>query len=426
MILFIFGLWAMPVFAEEETATTTPETIPQVETTTTTLVTDDLITNDSPSTTANLNLRYQNSLIFSNQVVIPTSTLIIDSAGAEHFTTSTNVLTTLLAADATSTDFRVSDLQYYDAYQSFYVNCIETTATTTLLCANWNYVVSNTYPSVGMDKYPLTGDENIYVYFDNPWKITASTSTFPVNTTTTLQTWRYNYDNLENEWTADANDSVDISITNPNPTGWWDNTITVATTTTNDAGVADYLFSTTGTFYAKITSPDWTKWSNPINLAVFDLPPAPTTTPTSTPLQDNPPDNGGGGGGGGGGSNNDEPPASPTISDADIKSAVDKVIAYLKSQQDATGKIIDGGTTDWAIMSFGANGQYADELLNFAKTYNFTDSSELNLCAGYPRHILALLSAGVPTDDVLIQNLKTKINSECYKDNLYGQNGIND
>ena len=51
-----------------------------------------------------------------------------------------------------------------------------------------------------------------------------------------------------------------------------------------------------------------------------------------------PPDNGGGGGGGGGNNNNDEPPANPTVSDADIKSAVDKVIAYLKSQQDATGK----------------------------------------------------------------------------------------
>ena len=91
------------------------------------------------------------------------------------------------------------------------------------------------------------------------------------------------------------------------------------------------------------------------------------------------------------------------------KTAVDKILAYLKTQQDASGKIIDGGTTDWAIMSFGANGQYADELLNFAKTYNFTDSSELNLCAGYPRHILALLSAGIPVDDALIQNLKTKI-----------------
>ena len=378
-------------------------------------------------TTVNLNLRYQNNLIFSNQVTLPTSTTILDNAGIEHFTTSTNALTALLAADATSTDFHVSDLQYYDAYNSFYVNCIETTATTTPLCANWNYVMNNTYPSVGMDQYILTGNENIYIYFDNPWKITASTSTFAINTTTTLQTWRYNYDNLENEWTADANNLIDISIPNPNPTGWWDNTITIAAATTDDTGVVDYLFSTTGTFYAKITSPDWTKWSNPITLTVL----APPFTPTSTPPQDNPPNNSGGGGGGG--NNNDQPPTNPIISDPDIKSTVDKILAYLKSQQDTTGKIIDGGITDWAIMAFASAGVYSDEvkkdgasLLDYAQNYNFSDASDLNLCAAYPRHILALLAGGIDKTNAKITGLKNKINSQCINEAAYGQNGIND
>jgi len=424
VVLFIIILLAMPVCAENEAPTeniteqpTTPEQQQEP-------VQAEPILTPEPQISINLNLRYQNNLIFSNQITIPTSTLITDSSGTQHFTTSTNVLTALLATDAISDDLYVSDLIYYDAYQSFYVNCIETTATTSPLCANWNYVVNNTYPSIGMDQYILTGNENVYIYFDNPWKITASTSAFPLNTTTTLQTWRYNYNNLENEWTTDANNLVDISITNPNPTGWWDSTITVTTTITNDVGVIDYLFSSTGTFYAKIISPDWTKWSNPITLTVSDLPSTPTTIPTSTPSTDNSSqsDNSAVSGG----NNNDQQPTNTTISDTDIKTTAYKILTYLKSQKDTTGKIIDGGTTDWAIISFGADGQYADELLNFTKTYNFTDASDINICAGYPRQILALLAAGIPIDNPKILDLKSKINSECYNNNLYGQNGIND
>lgn len=323
-------------------------------------------------TTVNLNLRYQNNLIFSDQVILPTSTTILDNSGIEHFTTSTNVLTALLAADATSTDFFVSDLQYYDAYKSFYVNCVETTATTTPLCANWNYAVNNIYPSVGMNQYALTGNENIYVYFDNPWKITASTSTFPLGTTTTLQTWRYNYDNLENEWTADANNLIDISITNPNPTGWWDNTITIAATTTNNTGAVDYLFSTTGTFYAKITSPDWTKWSNPITLTVFDL--QSTSTPTAPPT-----DNGSGGGGN----------YTPTYSNIDTE----KAIQYLTAKQQ-NGDFASALYTDWAAMAFGAYDR-SNATSVAIKNYLLTDPSPtagFNAVSDYARRAMALMA----------------------------------
>ncbi len=363
-------------------------------------------TPEPTQTTVNLNLRYQNSLIFSNQVVLPTSTLITDSAGGEHFTTSSSVLAALIAADATSTDFAVTDLQYYENYQSFYLNCLEiTTPTTTALCSNWNYVVDGNYPAVGMDKYPLNGNENIYIYFNNPWQITASTSTFPLGTTTTFYTWRYNYDNLDAEWVADANDLIDISI---------------STIASNEQGYADYKFSATGTYYAKITSPDWSKWSNPVTLIVYD---APTSTATSTDENTN--NNGG---------NNTPENNNQTISQSEINGAAEKILNYLKSQQSADGKIIDGTITDWAIMSFGANGQYADEikkengqsLLDYEKNYNLDDPSDMNACASYPRHILAFLASGVSKNDNAVIGLKNKIKTACYKDNLYGQNGIND
>lgn len=121
------------------------------------------------------------------------------------------------------------------------------------------------------------------------------------------------------------------------------------------------------------------------------------------------------------------------LTPTEINNAVNKILSYLKSQQDETGKIVDGTITDWAIISFGANNQYADEiknsgdsLLDYEKKYNLDDSSDLNSCASYPRHILALLAAGVAKDDPAIQGLKNKIFITCYQNNLYGLNGIND
>lgn len=376
-------------------------------------------------TSVDLNLRYQDQFIFSDAVNLSSSTIFSYTDTSDNSTASTstglNVLAALLTADATSTAFAISDLQYYPAFNSFYLNCLDITSpTSTTACANWNYVVNGIYPSFGMDSYPLSGGETIYIYFSNPWQITASTSTFPVNTTTTLATWRYNYNSTSTEWVENGGEVIDISVPNPAPTGWWDATMTTTTLTTNASGTVEYVFSATGTYYAKITSPDYSKWSPAITLTVLDAP------ATSTP--ENGGNNGGEGGNGGVGS------GTPTVAAAVIAEKAQAILNFLQSQQTEDGKIIDGGITDWAIISFAANNQYAEEikkggksLLEFAQNYNFTDASELNLCASYPRHLLALLSAGIATSESAIQSLNNKIKSaECYKDNQYGQNGIND
>ena len=124
----------------------------------------------------------------------------------------------------------------------------------------------------------------------------------------------------------------------------------------------------------------------------------------------------------------------PPITNDLITSAVNKILNYLKTQQSEDGKIIDGTITDWAIMSFGANGEYAENikqtsgasLLDYEKKYNLDDPSDMNACATYPRHILALLAGGVEPTDSAILGLKDKINTICYQNNLYGLNGIND
>lgn len=383
--------------------------------------------NSTASTTllsVHLNLRYQDSFIWQGQVALTTSTLVsyhesTTSTVATTTLTQPTVLTALSIADEQSGDFSVSDLVYYtDWGGSYYVNCLQLTTTTA--CYNWRYAVNNQYPTVGMDKYNLTGGETIYIYFGTPWKITASSSTLPINATTTLTTWRYNYDDLINAWTYNPDNLIDISVNNPSSTGWWDTTITIATTTSGSNGTANYSFTATGTYYAKITSVDWSKWSNPITLTVLDATISPSTTTEQITTNV-----------GGNGSTQNQ---TQTVSEAEIQLTVDRLINYLRAQQSSNGQIIDGNITDWIIMSAVAAGLNPAEikstdnsLFDYAYNYNFTAGSEINKCVAYARHALALYSAGLAKTDKLRQELITKIQSiDCYNNQEYGLIGIND
>jgi len=117
-----------------------------------------------------------------------------------------------------------------------------------------------------------------------------------------------------------------------------------------------------------------------------------------------------------------------------LQSDAEKILNYFKTQQDETGKIIDANISDWAMISFASNDQYGHEikkhggksLFEYILNYDFTDPSDLNVCATYPRHILALLAAGVDKNSTRPLELKEKLITTCYKDNLFGDNGIND
>ncbi len=412
--LVILGVvfWSLPTLADE-TASSTPEIVtstPSPETEGTTPV---------PSST--LTLRYEDQIIWTGIVNLTTTSYTDKINSSTYELNSSTVFSTLVLADQQSDAFSISDAQYNAGFNSFYLACINISSTSSQnACYNWNYVVNNNYPSVGMDKYLLNGGENIYVYFSNPWKITATTTTFPLNTTTTLQTWRYQFDNLAEPWVLDPNHLVEISIPNPTPTGWWDQTITVTTTQTNASGTVDYQFTTTGTYFAKIVSLDWTKWSNPITLSVHEVS---TTTQTNTSTSEQPPSGGSGGSG-----------SAPAISTAEINNAVQKILNFLKSKQLSTGAIVDLQMSDWSAMSFGANGTYAQDVrtstfslydyLNVTIVTSTTDT--LNKCTEYSRHILGLLASGFTKTNTQIIDIKNKITTQCLVGGQVGQAGIND
>ncbi|PIT87786.1 MAG: hypothetical protein COU31_00985 [Candidatus Magasanikbacteria bacterium CG10_big_fil_rev_8_21_14_0_10_40_10] len=420
------------------TASTTPFT-----TTTTTVL------------TVNFNLRYLDQFIWQGQIELASTTfaLVKDSDTKEIATTTLfgpTVLTALIQADQATDSFFLSDLQYYASYNSYYLACLQFASTSA--CYNWQYAIDDQYPMVSLDQYALAGDEDVYMYFGAPCKITASTSSLALGTTTTLQTWRYNYDNLNQEWTPDPNDSIDISIDNPNSTDWSNIYLTIATTSSQTDGTIDYLFSSTGTYYAKIVSENWSKWSNPITITVnepallastttIDIATGTIDITTSTAPASTTPATGGEEKNSDSGQE-ETPEGTPSpeqtnapalINNQTIQQTADKLWQYLISQQSSDGKIIDHGITDWMIMSAVANSQNPNNikkgeksLLQSALNYDFSDPTDLNLCAAYPRHWLALYTAGLPADGQTLTEIKKHIKEDCVFGNAYGQNGIND
>jgi len=381
-------------------------------------------TTDTTSTTVNLNIRYKNNLVFSGVINLASSTIITDDQGNTETTATSTVLTALINAQNQADNFSISDLQ--NSSYGYYLKCLYLDINTTSTCDNWNYVVNDSYPTVGMGSYVLNGGENIYIYYGDSWRITTDNDTVTTNTSTSFYTWKYDYSNVNSDWVVDPNDLVAITTPNPTPSGWWDTDITVSTTLSNDQGVAYYNFTSTGTFSAKITSEDYSKWSNPISITVTDTPTIISSSTESTTTEENTDQNSGGGNGGSANTNQ-------SISNTTINNSINKIINFLKSKQGADGKIVDGNISDWAAMAFGADNIYANDvsnggksLYNFIYNYNFTDNSDINTCASYPRHILALLAAGTDKTDNKIIDLKNKINSDCIKNNKFGQDGIND
>jgi hypothetical protein len=409
---FTFDPFVAPIIASSSTSTTD-----QTATSTTATTSTPITSTSSTQTTSysRLTIRYNENLILLNKDIALTTTTyhdIINNIDYPLIDTST-VFSLLVNADQQNDNFYISDAQLSAWLNNFYVKCINITiaSSTENKCNNWQYTVNSIYPSVGMDKMVLSGGENVYIYFGNRYDLSTEKNIFSTNETITTTFKEYDYQT--NNWTLLDNKlllATDPIL--PDYSNWPPATKDTATTTN---GLGYFNFSATGTYYLTIPNDYWPG----VTISVTSTPVA-TTTQTSTSTNN-----------GGGGSGNTQ--TNSLIPQSTIDDIVNKLINFLKSKQDNDGKIIDGNISDWAAMSFASRDIYAADvkkgdksLYDFIYNYNFTDNSDINLCASYPRHILALLAAGTDQSDDKITNLKNKINAECVKNNKFGQDGIND
>jgi hypothetical protein len=409
---FTFDPFVAPIIAASSSTSTTNQSSTSTSNTTTS-TTATTSTQSIPS--SHLTIRYNDNIILNNNITLAKNTYHDVMNNIDYPLTGTSTVFLLLVnADQQSDNFSISDAQFNSGLNSFYVKCLNLNIATSTenKCNNWQYTVNGSYPSVGMDKTVLTGGENVYIYFGNRYDLSTEKTTFYTNETVTTTFREYDYQ--ANNWILlDGKPLLATEPILPDYSNFPPATIVPATTIN---GLAYFNFSATGTYYLTVPNDYWPG----VTISVTSTPMASTTaTNTST--------NNTGGGGSGSSQTNSVVPQS-TIDDA-----VNKLINFLKSKQDNDGKIVDGNISDWVAMSFAAKNIYAADvkkgdksLYNYIYNYNFTDSSDINLCASYPRHILALLSAGTDKNDAKINNLKDKINAECVKNNKFGQDGIND
>lgn len=377
------------------------------------------ITEQSAASTE-LIIRYGDAIIHHDSHILSEGSIsIIDSNEISVAVDADSALGILYAADQANDSFEISELTYYEAFDSFLLNCIDAEVLETPACGNWHYAVDQTLPYIGMNAYTVSDGQRIYVYFGNTREVTVSSSPYIANTEFTLESKSYQYET--NTW--EPLSDVTIAITQTNPDNPWE-PIIITTSSVNVSGEASFTLSATGTYYASLVED-------------FYFPSFEFQVSEAIAPQENTDDNSGDSEDNGSTcsscSSGTGETTVTTISSAEINTAINKLLGFIKSKQLDSGAIQDGPTSEWLAMSFASKNIYSNTITNggqtlydFVKAYDYSAPSDLNTCAAYPRHILALLSSGVGKGSELITSTAQKIKSECVSDSSYGAGGIND
>ena len=274
-----------------------------------------------------------------------------------------STLATLQTLDATNTDFSLSEIQYFDFGEPYsgglYLNCVTIPpVSVSPLCADWQYNVNGSAPSISAGSLILNNGDTVFLYFGFPRQAALSASSVALGTPVTATAQLYNpADNTYSPATG-----VTIGATQPNPNDSF-NPLEIATSTVDANGQAIFTLSATGTYNVGIKEDFYFPTTQ---LTVTDPPPA---TPAPS--------------GGGGGA------LAPVTPQFNMASA----ITYLVSKQNADGSFNSPLLSDWTAVAFAAAdpGQAKTAL----RQYLLTASPPLSSATDYERHAMALAAMGI-------------------------------
>ena len=303
--------------------------------------------------TINLKIRSGATVFFDNLVeLLPTGTTEING----HTLDARSVLSTLNKADLSDESWNISDLQYFESFGSFLLNCI--TSSVGNNCYDWQYAVNGETPSKGMDKEILIGGETVYVYFSPQNRITLSTDTMTTSDSLLVTAEKYSFG--DNTWIPATN--ITLGVTQPDPASSFNPPIETMTSLTDTIGQATFTSIPAGIYDVGIRD----------NFGYY-FPTKPLTVTTPPPSD----------GGGGGGSSTPEPEFS--AGDA---------INYLKGVQGTDGSFGDSDMyTDWAAIAYGA-GKVTDSSRDSILLYLSSNNSISSLLTDNERRAMTLLSLG--------------------------------
>lgn len=276
-----------------------------------------------------------------------------------HDIPARSVLASLIALDASTTDFDITNLQYFSSFNSFIVNCISVpVASNSPDCYNWTYAVNGSFPSTGMDTYALQNNNTVYVIFGSQWQVSTDKSSATTDEPFTVTAQEY--DPSSGLYIPASGEVVGAVQFDSNFTP-----IEFATSTTDSAGHATLSLPLAGAYSVGIASTGYFP-NTPITISTSS-PPAPVSSS------------------GGGGSST----SGVSHSQLHIPSA----LAYLTSSQHTDGSFDSPFLSDWVAIAFAA----ADPGLAKAslRHYLLTTTPSLSSVTDYERHTMALEALGI-------------------------------
>jgi len=204
-----------------------------------------IFADETSTSTVTVNIRYQDSLVWSGPVELTKSSSvnIIDNAGENRTIISDSALAALKAADTLSDNFTLSDLIYYSDFDSLYVRCIDIISPQTHACDNWQYVVNSTYLPVGMDKQVISTGDVLYFYFGKARRVTLSSTNVEAAVPVTAKVESYDY--INNAWNALS--GVSLGATQPNPNDPY-SPLVISSVTSDENGLAQLILNASGSY----------------------------------------------------------------------------------------------------------------------------------------------------------------------------------
>ncbi len=329
-----------------------------------------------PKPKAEFIIRNGDSIIYNGFIELPSigTIKIPDKDEVEHNIDSRSVLALLYTIDQNRDEFLIPDLEYNSGFGSLYLKCLIPKDTESL-CNDWQYVVNNKYPSVGMDKNSLSGDEKIYIYFGPQNKILLNKNSINTEENLTVTSQKYDYEN--NLWLVRT--GVTIGVTKPDPNNSWSPNDDIKSKVDDTSGVVTFLSITEGEYDVGVKEDYY--WPTEKLIVIKKV------------LENN--------GSGGGGST--------PISIEKIFS-IQNALNFISSKQKNDGSFGSDIYTDWAAIAASAGNSYTlkSSILNYLKS-NPIDSSILT---DNERRAMALMALGVnPYNGTDINYIKKIVDS---------------
>ncbi|MEI7688812.1 MAG: immunoglobulin-like domain-containing protein [Candidatus Nomurabacteria bacterium] len=283
---------------------------------------------------------------------------IPDKSNIKHSIDKRSVLAVLYGIDQNTDSFSISNLDYNNGFGSLYMKCLIPDGLSEL-CENWQYVVNDSYPQVGMDKDILVGNEKIYIYFGPQNKVVLNNKSITNKDDLIVTAEKYDY--VNNIWAIRT--GVTVGVTSPDPNNPWSPKDDIKSLVDGVTGEAKFSSIPVGSYNVGIKEDYYWPTENLIVSESSVVSQGSGRSVTSIP-------------------------------DITKKAfSISKALEFLSKNEKSDGSFSNDMYTDWVAISAAAGGSFdlKNNISNYLKNNSFTSP----VLTDNERHAMALMSLDI-------------------------------